>query len=136
MNRIVLLKISLWAGAIFDGLVLFPMLSPRIGSMIFGITNFKPGMDYKYAMLIGAPLMAGWTSLLTWAAVKPVERRAIFALTVFPVLIGLILSGIYAVDSTFIPLEKMIPVWIVQSVLVALYVYCYVLARAIEEEVG
>lgn len=93
-------------------------------------------MDYKYAMLIGAPLMAGWTSLLTWAAVKPVERRAIFALTVFPVLIGLILSGIYAVDSTFIPLEKMIPVWIVQSVLVALYVYCYVLARAIEEEVG
>lgn len=89
-------------------------------------------MDYKYAMLIGASLMAGWTSLLIWAAMKPIERKAIFILTVFPVLIGLIISGIYAADSTLVPLEKMIPTWIVQSVLVALYIYCYLLARTIE----
>lgn len=132
MNKIVLLKISLWAGAVFDGLMLFPMLSPKIGGMIFGIPNFNPGMDYKYAMLIGASLMIGWTFLLIWAAMKPIKRRAIFILTVFPVLIGLIISGIYAVDSTLVPLEKMIPTWIVQSVLVALYIYCYFLARTIE----
>ena len=136
MNKILLLKISLWAGAIFDGLVLFPMLSPRIGGMIFGIPNFSPGMDYTYAMLIGASLMAGWTSLLIWAAMKPVERRAIFVLTVFPVLIGLILSGIYAADSTFVPLGKMISTWIVQSVLVALYIICYFLARTMTKDVG
>ncbi len=37
MNKILRSKISLWAGAIFDGLVLFPILSPEIGGMIFGI---------------------------------------------------------------------------------------------------
>lgn len=132
MNKILLLKISLWAGAVFDGLVLFPMLSPEIGGMIFGIPNFNPGKDYKYAMLIGASLMAGWTSLLIWAAMKPIERKAIFIFTVFPVLIGLIISGIYAVNSTLVPLEIMVPTWIGQSVLVALYIYCYFLARTIE----
>lgn len=103
MNKIILLKLSLWAGAVFDGLVLFPMLSPEIGGKIFGIPNFNRGMDYRYAMLIGASLMAGWTSLLIWAAMKPIERKAVFILTVFPVLIGLIISGIYAVDSTLVP---------------------------------
>lgn len=132
MNKILLLKISLWAGAVFDGFVLFPMLSPEIGSMIFGIQNFKPGVDYKYAMLIGASLMSGWISLLIWASMKPVERKAVFIFTVFPVLIGLIISGIYAVDLTLVPLGKMVPTWIGQSVLVALYIYCYFLAGTIE----
>ncbi len=88
------------------------------------ITNFKPGMDYKYAILVRPSLMARWTSLPIWAAMR----------TVFPILIGLILSGIYAVDSTLIQLEKMIPFWIVQSVLAALH--CYFLVRTLAKEVG
>jgi hypothetical protein len=132
MNKILFLKISLLAGAVFDGLVLFPMLSPEIGGTIFGISNFNPGMDYKYAMAIAASLMAGWTCLLIWGAMKPIARKSIFLLTVCPVLTGLILSGIYAVESTFIPLGSMIPTWIGQSVLVALYIYSYFLARSIE----
>ncbi len=132
MNKILFLKITLWTGAVFDGVVLFPMLSPEIGGMILGIPNFNPGMDYKYAMLIGASLMAGWTSLLIWSGKKPIARKAIFLLTVCPVLVGLILSGIYAVESTFVPFGKMIPTWIGQLVLVALYIYSYFLARSIE----
>lgn len=131
-NKLLFLKIALWIGAVFDVLALFPMLYPRIGGMIFGIQDFDPGMDYKYAMLIGASLMAGWTVLLIWASMKPIERKTIYILTVFPVLLGLIISGIYAVDSTLVPFGKMVPTWIMQSILAALYIYCYFLARNIE----
>lgn len=39
MNKILLLKTSLWAGAIFDSNLLFQILSPEIGGMIFGILS-------------------------------------------------------------------------------------------------
>ena len=32
-----------------------------------GIDDFRPGVEYRYAMSIGASLMLGWTALLVWA---------------------------------------------------------------------
>jgi len=69
--------------------------------------------------------MLGWTVLLIWADRKPIERKGVIMITVIPVLIGLILAGTFAVSAGMIKIEKMIPTWIIQSVLLILFCYSY-----------
>ncbi len=131
-----LIRLSFWMGAIFDAVVIFPMLSPQIAGAMFGIPDFHPGIDYRYAMGLGAALMAGWTVLLLWADRKPWERRDILLLTLFPVLTGLILAGIDAVRLGFIRSEKMAPTWFIQGALVILYLATYLRTRFHEPELA
>ncbi len=112
--------------------MVFPMLFPTLAAAMMKIPNFHPGSDYKYAMGVGAALMAGWTFLLAWAAINPIQRKDIFLLTDFPVLCGLIFSGMYAVHSQFILFANMLPMFIVQVGLSGLNIYCYYLAKRIE----
>jgi hypothetical protein len=123
------LRVSYWVGAIFDTLVIIPMLSPRVASVAFGIPNFNPGNDYKYAMSIAASLMLGWVSLLIWGDRKPVERRGVLLLTVFPVLTGLIFSGVQTVGAGFVPVDKMLPTWIMQGIMLLLFGFSYLNAN-------
>jgi hypothetical protein len=111
-------------GAVFDGLTLLPMLFPSLGGKIFGIRSFFPGSDYIYAMNIGASLMLGWTLLLIWAAQRPIERVGVILLTVV-VVIGLLAAGLSAVSSGLIPLKNMIPVFVLQTVVIALFSAAY-----------
>lgn len=124
-NKVIFLHISYWFGAVLDGLMVIPMLCPRIGGIMFGIDNFNPGNDYKYAMMVGASLMLGWTVLLIWADRKPVERKGVIMITVIPVVVGLILAGVFAVYCGLIKIEKMIPTWVIQSILLILFCYGY-----------
>jgi hypothetical protein len=43
-NRIYLLRISYWIGAILDGLMVIPMLLPKVGGVLFGIPDFNPSI--------------------------------------------------------------------------------------------
>ena len=118
-------RASYWAGAVFDALVLVPMLSPDVARTAFGMRNFNPGNEYRYAMYIAASLMFGWVGLLIWADRRPLERRGVLLLTIVPVLFGLVASGFYAVSSGLIPIGNMLPTWIVQGVLILLYGFSY-----------
>ncbi len=131
-KRIKFLRISYWAGAIFDALVIILMLSPQVASVAFGIPNFNPGDDYGYAMRIAASLMLGWVCLLIWADRKPVERKGVLLLTIIPVLVGLIYSGIYAVTTNVITAGNMLPTWIMQGVLVLLFGFSYLNAKKLD----
>jgi hypothetical protein len=131
-NRTNLLRISYWIGAILDGLMIIPMLFPKVGGVLFGIPDFNPGVEYKYAMGVGASLMAGWTILLIWADRKPIERKGVLLITVFPVLLGLIVAGIYAVAQNLIPIEKMILTWIIQILLITLFTYSFFSAKDVK----
>lgn len=124
-KQIAFLRISYWAGAIFDALVIIPMLSPDIAGAVFGIPQFNPENDYRYAMYIGASLMSGWVFLLIWADRKPVERKGVLLLTIIPVLAGLIISGVYAVQSGLIMTGNMLPTWIMQGLLTVLFGFSY-----------
>jgi hypothetical protein len=126
------LRVSYWVGAVFDALLLIPMLSSKVASDAFGIPNFTPGRDYRYAIYVAASLMAGWVSLLIWADRKPVERRGVLLLTVIPVLTSLIISGIYAVTSGFIPVNTMSPTFIMQGILVVLFSFSYLNANKLD----
>ena len=96
---------------------------------MYGIPDFNPGYEYRYAMGLGASLMLGWTFLLIWADRRPVERRGVLLLTVFPVLFGLIISGIYAVMTGLISAGRMVPTWIFQGLITGLYLFSYVYTR-------
>jgi len=109
------------------------MLHPDVGGRLFGIVNFHPGADYRYAMAVGASLMLGWTCLLLWADRKPVERRGVLLLTIVPILLGLVAAGIYAVTSHFIAPARMVPIWMLQLILIGLFSFAYFRARGIEQ---
>ncbi len=131
-RKILFIRICYWIGAILDAATLIPMLSPEIGGRMYGITGFNPGIEYRYAMGLGASLMLGWTFLLLWADRKPVERRGVLLLTVFPVLTGLALSGIYAVNSGMVDFSDIIPLWILQSVLAILFITTYFYSKPVK----
>jgi hypothetical protein len=123
-RKVVFLRISYWLGAILDGILVIPMLSPRIGGALFGIEHFDPGNDYRYAMMVGASLMLGWTILLIWADRKPVERKGVLLLTV-PIIIGLMLANLFAVSVGLIRFERMIPSWVMETGVLILFCYSY-----------
>jgi hypothetical protein len=123
-RKVIFLRISYWLGAVFDGILVIPMLVPRIGGAMFGIDHFEPGNEYRYAMMVGASLMFGWTILLIWADRKPVERKGILLLTI-PVLMGLVFANLFAVSVGLVKFERMIPSWIMQTVVLILFCYSY-----------
>jgi hypothetical protein len=130
MNRsIVFLRLAYWAGAILDAAMLPPMLVPSIGAKMYGIADFHPGPEYRYAMYVGASLMAGWTALLLWADRKPVERRGVILLTIIPVIAGLIGAGLYAVASGLVAAGGILPILALQVSLTAFFLGAYIHSR-------
>lgn len=124
MTEVQWLRVSYWVGAVADAVCAVAMLAPRWLGAVYGIADFEPGSDYRYAMGLGGSLMLGWTLLLLWADRRPVERRGVLLITVF-VILGLASAGAYAVGSGLIAPGEMISTWLVQALLVALFVYSY-----------
>jgi hypothetical protein len=132
-SKIVWLRVSYWVGAILDGLWVIPMLIPRLGGAVYGIEDFNPGVEYRYAMGVGVALMLGWTFLLVWADRKPVERRGVLLLTIFPVKVGLDLASLYPLLYGIVTPRGMLPSWIISVLLYALFIYSYVNSRDLVE---
>jgi hypothetical protein len=126
------LRISFWAGAILDGVAVIPMLVPSVGAAAYGLGDFRPGPEYRYAMGLAASLMLGWTCLLLWAARRPLERRGVLLLTICPVLPGLMLAGAFAVASGMVRPLAMLPTWIVQACIGTLFVFSYAKSRGLD----
>ena len=134
MTPIRWLRVSYWTGAIADALAAVAMWFPEAGGALYRMEGFEPGADYRYAMRLGASLMLGWTVLLVWADRKPLERRGVLPITVL-VILGLASAGAYAVRSGLIDAPNMAPTWILQSILVVLFLYSYARSRGAAAEV-
>ena len=128
MTEVRWLRVSYWVGAVADALAAALMLFPEAGSAVYGI-RFEPDTAYRYAMGLGASLMLAWTILLLWADRRPVERRGVLLITVL-LIFGLATAGAYAVSSGLVATPRMIPTWIFQGFLVALFSYSYVRSGA------
>lgn len=133
MNRNVIrwLRISFWAGAILDLLAGLTMLFPALFTVNNRLSSFYPTPAYRYAMGMGASLMLGWTLLLLWADRKPLERKGLLPITLLPVL-GLAANEIVAARTGYISVGALVPTWIVQAVLSALFIFSYLNARKSE----
>jgi hypothetical protein len=56
------------------------ILSPPLFRFGMGLPSFEPGVEYRYAIGMGASLMLGWTALLLWADRQPIHLEAARAL--------------------------------------------------------
>jgi hypothetical protein len=121
-NRLAFLRFAYWFGAIADGATIVPLLVPSVAAAMLGIDACHPGPDYRYAT------MAGWTTLLVWGALRPVERRDVLLLTVLPVMVGLVAAGAYAVSTGFVSLPHMAPTFVFQVVGIAIFLTAYAIA--------
>ncbi|MCK4516012.1 MAG: hypothetical protein KAU31_12185 [Spirochaetaceae bacterium] len=123
-------------GAVIDGLTIIPMLLPKVGMVLFRVPDLDPGPEYFYAIGTAAALMAGWTVLLAWGAVRPVERRAVLLFTIAPVVIGLIGAGINGVLRGFSSWSALAPTMGMQVVIIALLSAAYIVARKLARHGG
>ncbi len=120
-----LLRTSYWVGVILDTFVGLIMVFPDLFAWKEGLVGFVPGSDYLYAMCVGASLMFGWTVLLLWADRKPIERKGILLITVFPVVVGIFISRIYGLSSGFLNLTSSIADLVMSIILVILFLGSY-----------
>ena len=123
-----LLRIAFWVGAVTDGLAVIPMLSRRIGAAMFGGDSSRNDFNYRFAMGIGAALMAGWTLLLLWGAASPIMRRDVLLLTVFPVITGIVLATVMAARRGLVSAKRTIPLWLHLGAVSLFYVLVYILS--------
>lgn len=109
------LKASYIVGAVADGLIGILMLLPgRMGET-----------EFRYPMGLGASLMFGWTALLLWAYKRPMERKGVLVLTIFPVISGLMATGIWAVAAGHFPVQKIVPSSILGVAIIILMGFSY-----------
>jgi hypothetical protein len=114
-KKVKLLKISFWIGAITDALAAKIMIFPQLRTYIFGDDNFTITSEYRYVLGLGASLMLGWTVLLIWGSFKPIERKGLLIITVFPVITGIIISQIYAVTQCISNGGRFVKFWLSSS---------------------
>ena len=122
-NEIRWLKISFLAGIIMDVLIGIYILIPgKIGET-----------EFRYPTEFAAFLMLSWALLLVWGYRKPMERKGVLVLTIFPVNVGIIIAGILSVISNIFTLMRVLPVMIVEAVLIALFTFSLINALKLEE---
>ena len=121
-------QVAFLVGAVTDGLAIIPMLSRRVGIVLFGGDPSRISSEYRYAMGIGASLMAGWTLLLLWGAASPIERRDILLLTVCPVITGILFATVIAARRGAILVSRIIPLCIHLGAVSLFYIVVYVLS--------
>ncbi len=126
------IKTCYFFGVAADLIAALPLIFPEIAKLMFGLNSLNADNGYLYVSRIGASLMVGWTLLLVWGSFKPIERKGILLLTVFPVLIGLLISSVLVVNSGFIETKFMLPLWIFYAIIIPLYIYAYILAGKTE----
>ncbi len=120
------LRVAFAAGAVTDAVALFPMLFPWAAKLLWGFDTFSD--QYRFAMGLGAVLMAAWTILLVWGCFKPLERRMIAPMTVLIVLWFLAVE-IVAIANGTLAFDKALFSMILQAALSALFAAAFVYSR-------
>jgi hypothetical protein len=128
-RQILLLRVSFWVGAVIDGLVAVQLLLPDFWASFSGLTIYTPSAALNFGLVIASALMWGWTLLLVWADRKPLERKGILLLTVFPVVFCLAANNVYAAAVGLIPLQSVLPTLAIQCALTALFLFSYLNAH-------
>ncbi len=121
--RVVLLRITLLIAAIADAYVAIKLL----------LVPYGPGIQYKPEMETIASLMIGWTLLLVWASIKPIERKFILLLTIIMMTIGRIIE-LFAIINNKIVLTEIIKNTLPTIVLLAFFIIMYVVSTIRSKE--
>lgn len=135
-NKILLLRIAYWVGIIMDALVGLNMI---LATIVANVSPFLPvpfagGASYQYLMGFCASFMIAWTVLLIWADRKPIARKDILIITAVFVVGGFTLAEIFGLFLQTVTIIEFLPMLMIRSVLIALFIGSYCWARNLEEE--
>lgn len=124
------LRRSYWAGAVVDALATANWLST---GRVPEPAAIRPTLDARspeltYGLRCAAALMAGWTGLLLWADRKPVDRRGVLPMTIFPVIAGLAATDTAALRAGQLPRARVLPIRVLQASLTGVFAYSYIKA--------
>jgi len=97
LNPNSMLKFMFIFGTVLDGAIAISWFLIASGLKIPNILNgyMGSGEDYQLAMYYGAMFMAGWTILLAWGAIKPIERRGLLLITSGFLFLSVIVELVY-----------------------------------------
>jgi len=90
-HKLIFIRFVYWFGAIADLLLFLDMML----IMLFGVSVSLPigtGNAYQFILPGYASLMLGWTFVLIWAQVKPVERKEILLCVGVMIFVGELLN--------------------------------------------
>lgn len=96
-NHLFFLKLSFLIGTIADFIVGINWLFISLGYNIPNLISFfrGAGTDYRFAMYIGTMFMFGWTAILFWGYLKPLERRGLLIITAVLLSISIIIELVF-----------------------------------------
>jgi hypothetical protein len=135
-GKLVFIKVACWIGIIGDFLTCIPLLFPKIAEKMYGLESIAVTGEYLYVTRIAAALMLGWTFLLFWVVLKPLERKGVLLLTLVPVMCGIVIAGIFAVTSGMVPVSNMVPIWIFNGIIVIVFALAYYFATILARKSG
>ena len=100
INSALILRLMFIFGATVDGAIAVSWFLIASGISIPNILNgyLGVGPDYQLAMYVAAMFMTGWTVLLTWGAIKPVERRGLLLITSVLLLLSVGIELVFYAD--------------------------------------
>ncbi|SRR6266496_1058254 len=124
-----LLITSYWIGIIADALATVLLFSPIVASLVLQPQPFEMSAVYFYVSRIAGALMLGWTVLLFWAQLKPIERADILLITLFPVVTLLAVAAGLIAKSNEISVTRLLPMFILYFVLYCTFVPSFVWAK-------
>ena len=115
--KITLLKITFWIAALADAYVAIKLL----------LVPYSMGVQYKPEMETIASLMIGWTILLIWASIKPIERKFILLLTIIMMTIGRFIE-LFAIINKKVTLNEITQNTLPTIILLAFFIIMYILS--------
>ena len=124
-----LLVTSYWIGIIADALAALLLFSPSLANSALQPRPFEISEVYLYVTRVAGALMLGWTVLLFWAQLKPIERADILLITLFPVVTILAVAAGLLAKSNQISVSKLLPIFILYFVAYCAFIPSYAWAK-------
>lgn len=124
-----LLVISYWIGIIADAAATVVLFSPAVANFALQQQPFEISAAYLYVSRIAGALMLGWTVLLFWAQLKPIERADILLITLFPVVTLLALAAVLVAKSNQISISNLLPMFVLYFVVYCTFIPSYIWAK-------
>ncbi len=124
-----LLITSYWIGIIADAVATVLLFSPTVANFVLQPQPFEISPVYLYVARVAGALMLGWTILLFWAQLKPIERADILLITLFPVVTLLAGAAVLVTRSNQISISRLLPMFILYLVVYCTFIPSYVWAK-------
>lgn len=124
-----LLMTSYWIGIVADAAATLLLFSPTLANAVLQPQTFEITPVYLYVSRVAGALMLGWTVLLFWAQLKPIERADILLITLFPVVSILTGAAVLVLQSHQISVSSMMPMFVLYVIVYCTFIPSYLWAK-------